>query len=156
MSLIFVEGDPLQTHAQALLLAMNLRGQVAVHPLETAMRDRYPVFYSEHRRLARQDFWQGGQLWFFRDATPLLVGAMVQDSANGVVKLRFLEQALISLRREYQEQGITSLAVAPMGDALEWSSLRALLVEHVTMLPIPIVIYQQYLPQTTAEESNLP
>lgn len=152
MAFQFVQGDVSLTHAQAILLAVNAKGQVGVDPLETHLRDVYPVFYSDLRRLARNQKLTPGQLYFFRESTPWLVGAVLRDSARGIIKLRYLEQVLTQLRLEWQRENIKSLAIAPMGDELEWPALKTLLEELLVFIPIPMIVYETHVPDQAAEE----
>jgi len=155
MTITLVKGDIRKTRAQAIMLGMNTQGAVEVSPLETTLRDQYPVFYSEYRRLGRSKALTAGQLWFFRDAAPWFVGALIRDAANSVSRIRHLEQALITLRRDWQREGLKSLAVAPLGDPTEWGTLKEVLQEYLSPLPIPILLYDEYIPDQSASEPDL-
>lgn len=154
MAIHFVQGDIGLTGAQSLVLGLNTRGQVDVTPLEIALRDQYPVFFSEYRRMARNSLLSGGKVWIFRESQPWFVGMVVRDSARGITRLRYVEQALTQLRLEWQREGLESIAIAPLGDEIEWPALRALLEELLIYLPIPIFIYETYLPGQKADESG--
>lgn len=152
MAVHFVKGDVTLTRAQSILLALNSHGQVEVSPLETQLRDLYPVFFSEYRRMGRNEHLTPGQVWIFRESIPWFVGAVVRDSAQGIIKLRYLEQVLTQLRLEWRRENLESLAIAPMGDDLAWPALRALLEELLVYIPIPIFVYETYIPQQKVDE----
>jgi hypothetical protein len=155
MTITLVRGDIRQTSAQAILLGLNTRGQAEVHSLETLLRDQYPVLFSEYRRLGRNGEFTPGQVWFFKDSQPWFVGAMIRETANGVSRLRFLEQALVDFRHNYQRESLRSLAVAPMGSELEWLGLKTVLQEHLHPLPIPVFLYETYIAGQKPDEPSL-
>src|SRR5690606_37492258 len=106
----------------------------------------YPVFFSEYRRQTRSGNLPVGSLWFFRDSRPILLAAILRESPSGPTRLRHLENALVTLRQEWQRESLDSLAIAPLGDELEWPALRALLEDYLSAFPIPIEIYETYIP----------
>lgn len=142
----FMRGDVRKTTASALLLGLNQRGQADVTPLETDLRDLYPVFFSEYRRQTRSGQLPVGALWFFRDSRPILLAGILRESPSAPTRLRHLENVLVALRQEWQRESLDSLAIAPLGDELEWPALRVLLEDYLTLLPIPIDIYEAYIP----------
>src|ERR1041384_2765341 len=115
-----LKADIRKTNMMALMLGLNTRGQTDVTSLETDLRDQFPVFYSEYRRQTRNERLQPGDLWYFRESQPMLIGAMVKGAPSSPARLRHLEQVLVSIRQEYQREGITSIAIAPLGSELEW------------------------------------
>lgn len=152
MPIHFVKGDICLTGAQSILLGLNARGQADVNPLETTLRDQHPVFFSEYRRMARNNALP--TLWVFRESQPWFIGVVLRDSARGIVRLRLLEQALTTLRLEWQREGLESIAVAPLGDELEWPALKGLLEELLIYIPIPIFVYEEYIPGQKADEAK--
>ena len=155
MSINIVKGDIRLTAAQTICLGMNARGQVEVTPLETSLRDTYPVFYSEFRRMGRGGLLREGQLWIFRDSTPWFAAMIIKDSGSSPPRLRHLEQALVNLRRDWQREQLRTLAIAPIGDELEWQSIRMLIRDYLNPLPIPVLLYEAHIPGQAADESGL-
>lgn len=145
MGITVLKGDVFSTEAQALMLGMNTRGQAEVNPMETVLRDKYPVFYSEHRRLGKSGSWETGQLWIFRDATPWLLGAMIRETGNGITRTRFIDQVLLRLLRDYQRERIESLAIAPLAPDPEWAVVQQIIKDTLHSLPIPIFLYEQHV-----------
>lgn len=152
MALQQVEGDVRLTGAQALLLGVNARGRVEVNPLEITLRDQYPVFYSEQRRMAKSGRLSPGQFWVFREAQPWLVAGVVRQTAGGITRARYLEQLLLNLRRLYQDEQLRSLAIAPLAPEPEWSALRQIILETLH-IPMPVFVYTQHLPGQQASEA---
>ena len=144
MSITFTRGDIRKTKAQTLMLGLNARGQVEVNPLETALRDQFPVFYSDYRRLGRTGALIPGEWWFFREAKPWLLGAVLRDGPNSSTRLRHLEQVLITLRRDWQREGLKSLAIAPLASGPEAAPIRALIVDYLKDGPIPVEFYEAF------------
>jgi|GEM_PF-1957665 len=144
MPIHHVNGNALDTQAQTLCLGLNLRGRASLMSYETILRTRFPVFFSDYQRSITKNTLQGGNLWLFRDATPWLLGMILQDNPNGAVRLRYLEQALLQLRRDWQVEGITSLAILPFADPLEWATHRQMIDESLGGLPISIFLYDSF------------
>lgn len=144
MSITYKRADIRETKAQSIMLGLNARGQVEVNPLETALRDQFPVFYSEYRRLGRNGALVPGEWWYFREATPWLIGAILRDGPNSSTRLRHLEQALITLRRDWQREGLKSLAIAPLGTEVELAPIRALMEDYLKDGPIPVEFYEEF------------
>jgi len=154
MSLAFVNGDVRLTRAQSLLLGLNIKGEASVSPLESTLRDQYPVFFSEYRRLGRAQAWSEGKLWFFRETRPWLLGAFVRGSADGVTRLRHVEQCFTTLRNTWRQEGILSLAIAPLGTAEEAKALFALAQDLLGNLPFPIYYYAEHVAGLAAPEPS--
>ncbi len=152
MGLAFTQGDITQTRAQGILVGLNMRGKADVSPLEVALRDQAPVFFSEYRRLARQGELSPGMVWFFRDAQPWYIGAVLRGVPGGATRTRHLETALLTLRQRYAYEQLTSLAIAPLGTPEEWPLLRQVILDQLASLPLPIVVYQTYSPGQAPQE----
>lgn len=155
MPISHVEGDIRLTECDAILVPLNARGQTQVDPLETDLRDAFPVFFSEYRRLAVNHKLDTGVAWFFTDNQPMLVGAVVRQSANSPARWRFFEQALVQFRHDYLNYRIDSLALARFGDDIEWSNLIEIVRQNMTSLDIVVNIYKAHIagqPSITVSE----
>lgn len=138
MPLSVLSADPLQTDAHVLVIGINSQGGVEVNPLETRLRDRFPVFFSDYRR-AKPAL---GELYLFRESTPLLLGMVIRESAASITRPRHVEQALLNLTQSWQREGFQSLAIAPFCPDPEWTSLKSLLYQYLDGLPIPVTIIE--------------
>ncbi|NJL93424.1 MAG: hypothetical protein HC915_06695 [Anaerolineae bacterium] len=147
-----IRGDVRLTRCQSLLLGVNARGRIEVNALETLLRDDQPVFFSEYRRLARAGKLRSGQHWVFREATPWLIAGVVRESAGGITRQRYIESIVLSLLRYWQDEQLTSLAIAPLCDEPEWEAVRGLLVDQLSALPLPVIVYTSFSPGQAVEE----
>ena len=146
MPLQMYEGDLLQSTQPSLMLGLNMRGQASADPLESRLRDLYPVFFSEYRRLGRQGALQLGKLWFFKEATPWLIGAVVYPSHTSTLRLRHVEQVIVALYQQHELENIEGIALAPLGSSLEADGLAFLLDEYLSNYPYQIDYYRRYFP----------
>jgi len=149
--LTYVAGDPLLTQAQTLAFSHNARGRAEVDPLHTALLDRYPAAFASFTKLCRHERIKPGEFWIWRDSSPYLMFVVARETAVGMTRARFVESAVLTLARDYRLHGLTSLAVAPFGTALEWPLLKQILDKWFTRLPLPVTVYEQYQPGVVAE-----
>jgi hypothetical protein len=109
-----------------------------VTSLETALRDQYPVFFSEYRRSKPAL----GTYFLFKEAQPWLLGLVIKESPTSLPKPRHLEQAMIHLMQAWPQLGIQALALGPLCPMPDWASLKPLVIHYLDLLPIPTTLYE--------------
>jgi hypothetical protein len=77
----------------------------------------------------------------------------VRESAVGATRLRYVEAVALSLARDFRLDGIGSIAIAPIGDSLEWPSLKPVMDYWLGRSALPCVVYEKYVPGLKAEEN---
>ncbi len=147
-----VSGDPLLTRAQTLAFAHNLQARVEVGRLETAILDRYPAANAAYRKQCRAKALRAGEYWMWRESAPMLSFMVVRESAVGATRLRYVQSVMLKLARDYRLEGLTSLAIAPLGTALEWADIRNVIDTWLRRTMLPVIVYEVYLPGVQAEE----
>ncbi|RPJ39554.1 MAG: hypothetical protein EHM35_02055 [Planctomycetaceae bacterium] len=152
MTVIFTKGDIFLTPCQVIGVGLSANGRLGVTPFHTALHDRYPVFISECGKRGRAGTLPPGTLWVWRDGIPWLAGLVVQETPHAPARLRTVEAALLNLWNDGPREGITSLALMRFGDDSEWPALRGLLNEYLSRLPLPVIVYDEYLPGVAAED----
>lgn len=150
MSIEVVRGNIFETRAQTIAFGLNAAGRLPVAPVYTHLHDRYPVFVSEYRRLARAGQLPPGALWVWRDGTPWLAALILRETPQGSARPRFVEAALMALYQQGRRAGLRSLALLPGTDALEWPAFEALARQWAPLIDLPLVVYREYDTGTVA------
>ncbi len=152
MTITFVQGDIFLSRAQVLAFGTNARGAVEVTPLTTGWIYRFPAAFSAFRKRARAGRLQAGEWWLWRDAVPWLGLMVVRQHSGGATRPRYVETAAQRLARDWQREGIRSLAIARLGEPLEWPTLRRTLDYWLAAAGLPVVVYEEHLPGIRAPE----
>ena len=152
MPLAYVSGDPQLTHAQALAVGHNARARTELGALETELLYAYPAAFAAYRKQCRSHRIQPGMVWIWRESKPWLVFMVVRESAVGATRMRFVQSTVLTLARDYRLEGITSLALAPLGTPEEWPMLKPVVDYWLGLCALPIVAYQAYVPGVLADE----
>jgi hypothetical protein len=151
MPLTFVSGDPLLTRAQVLAIGGNAQGQVETGALETLLYSRYPTAFAAYRKSCRAGKITTGTLWLWRETQPSLGIMVVRESAGGTTRLRYLENIVLTLARDYRRDGLTSLALVAPGAPADWPTLKPVIQHWLAKSLLPVTVYERYLPGIAAE-----
>ena len=149
--LTFVNGDPLLTQAQVLAFGHNERGRTELGELETELFTRYPAAFANYGRQCRSKRIKAGMMWTWRESQPHLGFMIVRASSVGATRLRYVENIALTLARDYRRENITSIAIARLGDTLEWPYIKPVLGQWLSDIPLPCIVYEDYLPGVRAE-----
>lgn len=143
MPIQFVTGDPLTTDAQTLAFGFNAKGRVEVAAFETKLYDAYPAAFASFRKQCNSGRIKPGMLWLWREERLNLLFLVVRESSVGMTRMRFVENAVMTIARDYELYGLTSLALAPLGSREEWSLLRPVVEYWLKSCALPIRVYEQ-------------
>jgi hypothetical protein len=143
MSVTFRVGDAFDAPQQAVGIGISMSGQVGTSALATTLLDRYPVFVSDYRRRGRAAALSPGDIWVWRDGDPWLVGLVVRETPQGVPRLRYVEQAMLNLVKNWEREGLRSLALVQFTrhDA-EWAAIRTIIRQYLAPVALPVVVYE--------------
>lgn len=147
-------GDIFRTSAQVAAIGLNAAGRLDHSPLHTALHDRYPVFVSDYRRRGNAGHLAPGDLWVWRESSPWIIGLVVQETPHGIARGRYVEAALLNLVKRWEQEGLHSLAIMRLGDHQDWPHLRAIVADHLAMVPVPVWIYDDFQPGINAENAS--
>lgn len=151
MPLTYISGDPLLTKQQTLAIGYNARARTETTPLAMELRQRYPTaFVGCHKQIQRGRLSIGG-VWLWRESVPLLAFMIVRESSVGATRPRHVDAASLRIVRDYQLEGISSLAIAPLGREEEAASIREALDLLLPQSALPVIVYEHYLPGVAAE-----
>jgi hypothetical protein len=151
MPITYVSGDPLLTHAQVLAFGSNAKGRTESGVFETLLLNRYPAAFATFGKNCRGGKIKTGSLWIWRETRPTLGFMVVRESSVGATRLRYVEAIALGLARDFRLEGIRSIAIAPLGDSLEWPTFRPVLDYWLGQSALPCVVYEQYMPGIEAE-----
>ena len=76
---------------------------------------------------------------------------VVRASSVGATRIRYVESIALTLARDYRRDSIQSIAIAPLGDRLEWPALKPVLERWLSKTSLPVIVYEAYLPGVEAE-----
>ena len=153
MPVTYVTGDPFLTEQQTLAFGYNVRARTENTPLAMDFQRRFPAMFATYRKQANSGRLRTGDLWVWRDSLPRLTVMVVRQSAVGATRPRYVDDAIRRLTQDYEREGITSLAIAPLGRENEVSSIREALDLLLPSCPLDVVVYERYLPGVAAESS---
>ncbi len=142
MPINIITGDPLTTQAQTLAFGFNAKGRVEVGGLETRLYDVYPAAFASFRKQCNSGRIKAGTLWLWREAEFNLLFMVVRESSVGMTRIRYVENTLLTIARDYALYGLTSLALAPLGSREEWEILRPLVAYWLESCPLPVTVYE--------------
>ena len=142
MPIEFVSGDPLQTTAQVLAFGHNARGRSELGDTETRLMQTYPPAFAMYGRLCRSGRIKSGDLWIWRENKPHLMFMVVRESSVGATRLRYVQSVAIRIAREYSLLGISSLAIAPLGNHYEWDEIRQVLTMWFAKSNLDVTVYE--------------
>lgn len=155
MPVRLVSGDPLLTKAHTLAFGHNALGRTETGAFESTLMQRYPAPFSAYLRQCHQGRIKTGMPWLWTESLPRLAFLVVRESAVGATRLRYVQSAVMMLARDYALYGISSLAIAPLGSALEWPEAMQLVEAGFRSSPLPVMLYEAYREGEQAEESFL-
>ena len=142
MPIEVVTGDPLTTQAQTLAFGFNAKGRVEVSGLETRLYDAYPSAFASFRKQCNSGRIKPGMMWMWREAQFNLLFLVVRESSVGMTRIRYVENALMTIARDYPLYGLTSIALAPLGNKEEWVLLRPVVDYWLKTCPLPVTVYE--------------
>jgi len=152
MPITYLSGDPWLTGAQLLAFGHNARGRSELGALETQLFTRYPAAFASYRKRCHSGRIKAGEMWVWRESQPMLGFMVVRAAPVGATRLRYVEAIALTLARDYQRDGIRSVAIAPLGSREEWPHLRPLLDYWLGRSSLPCFVYEHYLPGVQAIE----
>jgi hypothetical protein len=151
MSVTYVVGDPLLTHAQTLAFGHNAKGRTELGNLETRLLDRYPAAFSTYSKGCRSGRVKPGSFWIWRESSPHLAFLVIRETSVGATRMRFVESNVMTLARDFRLHGLTSLAIAPLSEGAEWAALKPVLDYWLSSSPLTVIVYEAYQPGISAE-----
>ena len=151
MPLTYASGDPFLSPAQTLAFGYNARARSETTPFMMEMQRRYPAAFASYRKQCNQNRLKTGDLWIWRESVPRLAFMVVRETSVGATRPRYIDRVALRIARDYQLEGITSLAIAGLGRDHENPSIREALELMLAGSTLPVVVYEDYIPGVAVE-----
>ncbi len=136
-------GNLLSSSAQTLVNTVNCVG-VMGKGIALAFKRKYPDMYEDYvRRCSRGDV-QLGRPYVYQARDRLIVNFPTKDHWRSVSRLDDIVAGLAHLKSHYEEWGVRSIAVPPLGcgnGQLDWEVVGPTLVGHLSELHVPVDLF---------------
>jgi len=140
-------GDILNSNAQTLINTVNCVG-VMGKGIALEFKNRFPDMFDDYvERCDRGEVKPGVPYLYKALFPPQIINFPTKDHWKSISKVSEIERGLKHLIEHYNEWGITSLAIPPLGcgnGQLEWRVVGPLIYRFVKDMPIPVEMYAPY------------
>ncbi|MBZ0168462.1 Macro domain protein [Candidatus Methylomirabilis lanthanidiphila] len=140
-------GDILQSKAQTLINTVNCVG-VMGKGIALEFKKRFPDMYDDYvKRCERSEVKPGAPYIYKTLFPPQIINFPTKEHWKSISRLSDIERGLKHLIGHYQEWGVTSLAMPPLGcgnGQLEWRVVGPLMYRFVKDMAIPVELYAPY------------
>lgn len=140
-------GDLFESDAQTWVNTVNCVG-VMGKGIALTFKEKFPEYFEDYaERCERDDVQLGRPYLYKRETPPWILSFPTKDHWRSLARLEHIEEGLKHLASKYQDWGIESLAVPPLGcgnGQLEWAVVGPTLYEHLERLDIPVELYAPF------------
>jgi O-acetyl-ADP-ribose deacetylase (regulator of RNase III)/uncharacterized protein YwgA len=137
-------GDLFESDAQTLVNTVNCVG-VMGRGIALQFKKRFPAMFRDYEQRCRaQEVTLGRPYLYSTLFPPSILNFPTKDHWRSVARLSDITAGLDHLEAHYQEWGIQSLAVPPLGcgeGQLDWSTVGPELYRRLNRLEIPVELY---------------
>ncbi len=140
-------GDILNSNAQTLINTVNCVG-VMGKGIALEFKNRFPDMFDDYVERCDRGGVKPGVPYLYKALfPPQIINFPTKDHWKSISKVSEIERGLKHLIEHYNEWGITSLAIPPLGcgnGQLEWRVVGPLIYRFVKDMPIPVEMYAPY------------
>jgi len=140
-------GDMFKSKAQTLVNTVNLVG-VMGKGIALRFREQFPEMFEDYVARCKRGEVKLGEPYLFKRANPpWIINFPTKDHWRSLSKVDDIVRGLKHLLAHYEEWGIQSLAVPPLGcgqGQLEWRIVGPILYRHLSKMDIPVELYAPY------------
>ncbi len=137
-------GDIFKSKSQTLVNTVNCVG-IMGKGLALEFKKQFPEMFKEYEVRCKQGEIQLGKPYLYKSLIPPWILLFpTKEHWRSVLNINDIEKGLRYLEENYQEWGITSLAVPPIGcglGQLDWKIVGRTLYRHLARLKIPVELY---------------
>jgi O-acetyl-ADP-ribose deacetylase (regulator of RNase III)/uncharacterized protein YwgA len=149
-------GDILRSNAQTLVNTVNTVG-IMGKGIALEFKRAFPDMFEDYVQRCQQGRVKLGQPYLYkRLVPPWILNFPTKQHWRSVARIEDIVHGLQYLKRHYQEWGIISIAVPPLGcgqGGLEWRVVGPVLYRHLAEFTIPVELYAPF--GTPHEELSL-
>jgi O-acetyl-ADP-ribose deacetylase (regulator of RNase III) len=153
-NITLTSGDLFASRAQTLVNATNCQGVMGAG-IARAFKERFPTMFEDYQRACEAGEHTATQPHFWRnpgDKPPWMsyerqsvLNIASTPHMGDTPKLSLIAVNLVWIVENYEEVGIRSLAVPALGCGIgggDWSLMKPLLVNFLSLIDIPVEIYE--------------
>ena len=137
-------GDLFKSDCQTIVNTINTVG-VMGKGIALEFKKQFPDMFEDYERHCKEGKVKLGEPYLYKRLTPpWILNFPTKDHWRSVSKLSDIIQGLKYLEQHYQEWGITSIAIPPLGcgyGQLEWRIVGPTLYRYVKRFNIPVELY---------------
>lgn len=142
-----VTGDILESDAQTLVNTVNTEG-VMGKGIALQFKKRFPDMYEDYVQRCERGEVRLGRPYIFKERLhPWIINFPTKKYWRSISHLEDIVAGLEYLDDQYEEWGVTSLAVPPLGcgeGQLEWRIVGRVLYSHLSEYEIPVTLYAPF------------
>lgn len=142
-----VTGDMFNSEAQTLVNTVNTEG-VMGKGIALQFKKRFPDMYDDYVRRCDRNEVKLGQPYIYKERLyPWIINFPTKKHWRSISHLEDIIEGLKYLDEHYEEWGVTSLAVPPLGcgeGQLEWRVVGRILYDHLSQYDIPVTLYAPF------------
>lgn len=140
-------GDMFSSNAQTLVNTVNCVG-VMGKGIAREFKKQFPAMFEDYVRRCERKLVKLGEPYLYEDKSGVkILNFPTKDHWRSSSRINDIENGLTYLAEHYEQWGITSLSMPPLGcgnGGLEWSEVGPLIYRKLHRLPIDIEVYAPY------------
>lgn len=145
----YVKGDLLESDAQALVNTVNTVG-VMGKGIALQFREAFPTNYRRYLDACRHKMFHIGEVLVTEDTNiatgnKIIVNFPTKTHWKMPSEYSYIEQGLVSLKKEIENRNIHSIAIPPLGShngGLDWLIVKKMIVEALDGLDCDVLLYE--------------
>lgn len=131
--IIFVEGDILETSAEAVVNPVNCEGYMG-KGLALQVKKLYPKTFNSYSIACKEGQLKIGKVHYFREKDKIIINFPTKDKWRAKSKLDYITDGVPELINIIKELNIKSIAIPPLGcglGGLKWNEVKQVLLERL-------------------------
>jgi len=153
MSIHFTQGDLFLTGAQTVAHGCNTKGRMGAG-VAVEIKRRFPEVFPDYRKRCKAERFRPGDIQLYKECQPWVLNLATQDSLSGA-RLEYLQKCFSQIAKSFEQLQITSIAMPMVGaglGGLDEDSVINVMKEQLDSLPIPIIVYDNFIPNKEGNE----